>query len=148
MGQSLWDWFSGPSIAMMVIIILVIWTTSGTFMLMFLAALQNVNEDLYEAGELDGAGSWQRFRYITLPSLRPTLLLVLTLGLIGTWQVFDQIYLTGNNPATITPAYLSYNQSFQNSAFGIGAAIAFLLFALIIVLAALQRRLIGTGEDD
>jgi multiple sugar transport system permease protein len=147
MGQSLWDWFSGPSIAMMVIIILVIWTTSGTFMLMFLAALQNVNEDLYEAGELDGAGSWQRFRYITLPSLRPTLLLVLTLGLIGTWQVFDQIYLTGNNPATRTPAFMSFDQSFQNNHFGIGSAIAFLLFALIMGLTLLQRRLIPEEID-
>lgn len=145
---SWWDWLSGPSVAMIVIITLVVWTTSGTFMLMFLAGLQNINEEVLEASEVDGAGPWQRFRLVTLPMLRPTLILVLTLGLISTWQVFDQIYLTGNNPATITPAYLSYNQSFQNSAFGIGAAIAFLLFALIIVLAALQRRLIGTGEDD
>lgn len=147
MGQSLWDWFSGPSIAMMVIIFLVIWTTSGTFMLMFLAALQNVNEDLYEAGELDGAGSWQRFRHITLPGLRPTLLLVLTLGLIATWQVFDQIYLTGNNPATRTPAFMSFDQSFQNNHFGIGSAIAFLLFVLIMVLTLLQRRLIPEEID-
>jgi multiple sugar transport system permease protein len=145
---SWWDWFSGPSVAMVVIITLVVWTTSGTFMLMFLAGLQNINEEVLEASEVDGATAWQRFRLVTLPMLRPTLILVLTLGLISTWQVFDQIYLTGNNPATITPAYLSYNQSFQNSAFGIGAAIAFLLFALIIVLAALQRRLVGTGEED
>jgi multiple sugar transport system permease protein len=144
---SWWDWFSGPSVAMVVIITLVVWTTSGTFMLMFLAGLQNVNEEVLEASEVDGATAWQRFRLVTLPMLRPTLILVLTLGLISTWQVFDQIYLTGNNPATITPAYLSYNQSFQNSAFGIGAAIAFMLFALIILLAALQRRLVGTGED-
>jgi multiple sugar transport system permease protein len=144
---SWWDWLSGPSIAMCVIITLVVWTTSGTFMLMFLAGLQNVNEEVLEASEVDGATAWQRFRLVTLPMLRPTLILVLTLGLISTWQVFDQIYLTGNNPATITPAYLSYNQSFQNSAFGVGAAIAFLLFALIILLAALQRRLVGTGED-
>jgi multiple sugar transport system permease protein len=148
LGRSLWDWVSGPSVALTVIIILVVWTTSGTFMLMFLAGLQNINEEVLEASEVDGATSWQTFRMVTLPMLRPTLILVLTLGLISTWQVFDQIYLTGNNPATITPAYLSYNQSFQNSAFGIGAAIAFLLFALIILLAALQRRLVGSGEED
>jgi len=144
---SWWDWFSGPSVAMVVIITLVVWTTSGTFMLMFLAGLQNINDEVLEASEVDGATAWQRFRLVMLPMLRPTLILVLTLGLISTWQVFDQIYLTGNNPATITPAYLSYNQSFQNSAFGVGAAIAFMLFALIILLAALQRRLVGTGED-
>ena len=145
---SWWDWLSGPSVAMCVIITLVIWTTSGTFMLMFLAGLQNISEEVLEASEVDGATPWQRFRLVMLPQLRPTLILVLTLGLIATWQVFDQIYLTGNNPATVTPAVLSYSQSFQNSAFGIGAAIAFLLFALIIVLAAVQRRLVGTGEDD
>lgn len=145
---SWWDWLSGPSVAMVVIITLVVWSTSGTFMLMFLAGLQNVPDEVHEAGEIDGASTWERFRFITLPMLRPTLILVVTLGLISTWQVFDQIYLTGNNPATITPAYLSYNISFQNSAFGTGAAIAFLLFVLIVVLAAIQRRLIGTGEDD
>jgi len=100
---SLWEWLSGPSVAMTVIIILVVWTTSGTFMLLFIAALQNIGEEIDEASELDGASPWQRFRYVTLPMLRPTMLLVLTLGLIGTWQVFDQIYLTGNNPATVTP---------------------------------------------
>lgn len=144
---SWWDWLSGPSIALCVIIVLVVWTTSGTFMLMFLAGLQNVSEEVLEAAEVDGATQWQRFRMVTLPMLRPTLILVLTLGLIATWQVFDQIYLTGNNPATVTPAFLSYSQSFRDSAFGIGAAIAFLLFGLIIVLAAIQRRLVGTGED-
>jgi multiple sugar transport system permease protein len=147
MSQSIWDWFSGPSIAMLVIIILVVWTTSGTFMLMFLAALQNVSDDLYEAGDLDGATGWQRFRHITLPMLRPTLLLVLTLGLISTWQVFDQIYLTGNNPATRTPAFMSFDQSFQNNRFGVGSAIAFLLFALIMTLSTLQRRLIKEEID-
>ena len=145
---SWWDWLAGPSVSLCVIVALVVWTTSGTFMLMFLAGLQNIDDEVLEAAEVDGATAWQRFRLVTLPMLRPTLVLVLTLGLISTWQVFDQIYLTGNNPATVTPAYLSYSQSFQNSAFGIGAAIAFLLFVLIVVLAAVQRRLVGTGEDD
>jgi multiple sugar transport system permease protein len=138
---SVWDWLAGPSVGMAVVIILCAWTTSGTFMLMFLAALQNVSEEVEEASEIDGATPWQRFRLVTLPMLRPTLLLVLTLGLISTWQVFDQIFLLGpNNQTVMTPAYLSYQLSFQNSAFGTGAAIAFLLFALIVVLTYLQRR--------
>jgi multiple sugar transport system permease protein len=142
MSQSIWEWLSGPSIAMTVIMILVIWTTSGTYMLMFLAALQNISEEIDDATEVDGAGGWQRFRYVTLPMLRPTVLLVLTLGLMATWQVFDQIYLTGNNPATRTPAFMSYDQSFQNGNFGVGAAIAFLLFGLIMAFSTAQRRLI------
>jgi multiple sugar transport system permease protein len=145
--QTIWDWFSGPSIAMLVIVILVIWTTSGTFMLMFLAALQNISEDIDEATEIDGASPVQRFWRVTVPMLRPAVLLVLTLGLIGTWQVFDQIYLTGNNPATVTPAFLSYSTSFTNSNFGVGAAIAFLLFILITTLSTLQRRLIKEKID-
>jgi multiple sugar transport system permease protein len=138
---SIWEWLAGPSIGMCVVIILCVWTTSGTFMLMFLAALQNISEDVEEASELDGASTWQRFRYVTLPMLRPTMLLVLTLGLISTWQVFDQIYLLGPTNQTVgTPAYLSYEVSFRDSAFGTGAAIAFLLFLLIVVLTVLQRR--------
>jgi len=135
-------------VAMCVLIIMAIFTTSGTFMLLFLAALQNVGQEIEEAASVDGANGLRTFFSVTLPMLKPTLFTVLTLGLIGTWQVFDQIYLTGNNPATITPAYLSYNISFQNSAFGTGSAIAFLLFALIIALTAIQRRVIGTGEED
>ncbi len=145
LGQSWWDWLSGPSIAMTVIIILAIWTTSGTFMLIFLAALQNIPAEIEEAAIMDGTNAWQRMRRITLPMLRPTLFLVLTLGLIGTWQVFDQVYIMSQgNPAgtTLTPAYLSYLTSFGNQQWGQGAAISFLLFGIIVVLTLLQRFLL------
>ncbi len=143
LGLSWWDWTSGPSVAMCAIIALVVWTTSGTFMLMFLAALQNVPVQLDEAGLVDGANRWQRFRYVTLPLLKPTLFLVLTLGLIGTWQVFDQIYvMSQGNPAktTLTPAYLSYRTAFKNFEYGSGAAISFVLFMIIVALTLVQRR--------
>jgi multiple sugar transport system permease protein len=142
LGLSWWDWTSGPSVAMCAIIALVVWTTSGTFMLMFLAALQNLPVQLDEAGLIDGANRWQRFRFITLPQLRPTLFLVLTLGLIGTWQVFDQIYvMSQGNPAktTLTPAYLSYRTAFRDFNYGSGAAISFVLFLIIVLLTLLQR---------
>lgn len=145
LGQSWWAWLSGPSIAMTVIIILAIWTTSGTFMLMFLAALQNIPTEIEEAAIVDGTNAWQRMRRITLPMLRPTLFLVLTLGLIGTWQIFDQVYIMSQgNPAgtTLTPAYLSYVTSFNNQEWGQGAAISFLLFAIIVVLTTVQRYLL------
>jgi multiple sugar transport system permease protein len=146
--RTIWDWTGGPSMAMCAIIILVIWTTSGTFMLMFLAALQNISEEVEEASEIDGASAYQRFWRVTVPMLRPTLLLVLTLGLISTWQVFDQIFLTGNNQGTTTPSYLSYTTSFENSAFGSGAAIAFLLFALITVLSTIQRFVLRDKDEE
>ncbi|AGZ45431.1 carbohydrate ABC transporter permease [Actinoplanes friuliensis] len=143
LGLTWWDWTSGPSVAMCAIIALVVWTTSGTFMLMFLAALQNLPVQLDEAGLIDGASRWQRLRHITLPQLRPTLFLVLTLGLIGTWQVFDQIYvMSQGDPAktTLTPAYLSYRTAFRDFDYGSGAAISFVLFLIIVVFTLLQRR--------
>ncbi|WP_416900612.1 carbohydrate ABC transporter permease [Micromonospora echinospora] len=141
-GLTWWDWLSGPSVAMVSIITLVVWTTSGTFMLMYLAALQNVPVTLDEASTLDGASRWQRFRYVTLPLLRPTTFLVVTLGLIGTWQVFDQVYvMSQGDPAktTLTPAYLSYRTAFRDFEYGSGAAISFVLFLIIIVLTLGQR---------
>lgn len=139
---SWWDWLSGPSVAMSALILLAVFTTSGTFMLLFIAGLQSVSGEVQEAALLDGATAWQRFRFVTLPMLRPTVFTVLTLGLIGAWQVFDQIYVgTQGGPAktTITPAYLSYSQSFLNNRWGQGAAIAFILFFIIVVLAVIQR---------
>jgi multiple sugar transport system permease protein len=130
-------------VGMCVLIIMLTWTTSGSFMLMFLAALQTISEDMDEAAAVDGATGWKLFRHVTLPMLRPTVVLVITLGLIGTWQVFDQVYVMGPNNQTIrTPAYFSYTESFSNSAFGVGAAVAFLLFLLIVVLTVLQRKVL------
>jgi multiple sugar transport system permease protein len=145
---SWWDWLAGPSVAMSALILLAVFTTSGTFMLLFIAGLQSVSGEVQEAALLDGTTAWQRFRYVTLPMLRPTVFTVLTLGLIGAWQVFDQIYVgTQGGPAktTITPAYLSYSQSFLNNRWGQGAAIAFILFFIIVVLAVLQRWVTDSG---
>ncbi|KGN42204.1 ABC transporter permease [Knoellia aerolata DSM 18566] len=144
-GRSLWDWFSGPSVAMCVVIILVIWTTTGTFMLMFLAALQDVPVEVEEAAMLDGTTGWQKMRHVTVPILKPAFFLVTTLGLIGTWQIFDQIYVMGKGaPAntTLTPAFLSYKQAFTTLDYGTGAAISFVVFALIIALTSGQRWLL------
>lgn len=142
LGVSWWDWLAGPSVAMTAFIIMAIFTTSGTFMLLFIAALQNLGGDVTEAAMVDGANGWQRFWKVTLPQLRPTLFTVLTLGLIGTWQVFDQIY-TGTKGApdntTLTPAYLSYQAAFQDQAWGQGAAIAFILFVIIVFFTIFQR---------
>jgi multiple sugar transport system permease protein len=142
MGLSYWDWLSGPSVTMCSIMILAIWTTSGTFMLIFLGGLQNISNDLDEAARIDGASSRQIFFRVTIPMMRPTIILVLTLGVIGTWQVFDQIYAIssgGPQKSTLTPAYLVYREGFNNSAMGRAAAVAFILFAVILVFTAVQR---------
>jgi len=139
---SWWDWLAGPSIAMSAIITLAIWTTGGTFMLMFLAAMQDIPEDMMEAAKVDGATPWQAFRRVVVPSLKPTFFLVITLGLIGTWQMFDQVFILSQGApqgTTLTPAYLSYQASFKDQKWGQGAAISFILFAVIIVFSLVQR---------
>jgi multiple sugar transport system permease protein len=149
LGITGWDWVSGPSVAMTAFILMAVFTTSGTFMLLFIAGLQQINAEVEEAAMTDGANGWQRFRYVTLPMLKPIVFTVVTLGLIGTWQVFDQIYTgTQGGPAktTLTPAYLSFNSAFNNQEWPRGAAIAFILFAIIVVLTVLQRLWIGRTE--
>jgi multiple sugar transport system permease protein len=142
LGLSLWDWMAGPSVAMTAFILMAVFTTSGTFMLLFIAALQNLSSDVQEAAMIDGANGWQRFWQVTLPQLRPTIFTVVTLGLIGTWQVFDQIYTGtqgGPGKTTLTPAYLSYTSAFESQQWGRGAAIAFVLFVIIVFFTLIQR---------
>jgi multiple sugar transport system permease protein len=149
LGITGWDWVAGPSVAMTAFILMAIFTTSGTFMLLFIAALQQINAEVEEAAMTDGANAWQRFRFVTLPMLKPIVFTVVTLGLIGTWQVFDQIYVgTQGGPAktTLTPAYLSFSSAFNNQDWPRGAAIAFILFAIIVILTILQRLWIGRTE--
>jgi len=142
MSLSLWEWMSGPSVAMLGIMILATWTTIGTFMLIFLAALQNIPAAVEEAAEVDGATWFQRFRLITVPMMKPTIMFVVTLGLIGTWQVFDQIFAIsfgGPQKTTMTPAFLTYFQTFQNGEASLGAAIAVVLFFIIMGFTLIQR---------
>ncbi|MFI6656414.1 carbohydrate ABC transporter permease [Streptomyces sp. NPDC050523] len=142
MGLSWFEWLSGPSVAMCTIILLAVWTTSGTFMLIFLAALQDIPRELEEAAAIEGVNRRQLLRHVTLPALRPVLFLVLTLGLISTWQVFDQVYVMSQGApgnTTLTPAFLSYSSAFGDADYGQGAAIAFILLALILTMTALQR---------
>ncbi len=145
-GLTVWDWISGPSITMLTIMMLNTWTTIGTMMVIFLAALQDIPSQVYEAASIDGASVLQIFRKITVPLLRPTIFFVVTLGLIGTFQVFDQIFvISGGGPAktTLTVAYMVYQNGFDRSAMGLAAATAIVLFVLIFVFTLIQRRFVG-----
>lgn len=149
-GLTLWDWISGPSVTMLTIMILNIWTTIGTMMVIFLAALQNIPAHLYEAAAIDGANAWQIFRKVTVPMLRPTIFFVVTLGLIGTFQVFDQIFvISSGGPAktTLTIAYMVYVNGFDRSAMGLAAATAIVLFLIIFVFTILQRQIVGERAE-
>jgi len=136
--------------ALPALMLLNISTTAPTFMLFFLAALQDIPADIYEAASLDGAVGAQQFWKITVPMLRPIFLLVIVLGTIGTLQVFDQVYImTAGGPLdqTTTINYLVYDAAFTQSKMGYASAMAVVLFVIIFVLFLVQRRLIG-GEDQ
>jgi multiple sugar transport system permease protein len=150
---SLWDWISGPSVTMLMIMLLAIWTTIGTMMVIYLAALQNIPGQVFEAATVDGATNWQTFRYITLPLLRPTTFFVITIGLIGTFQVFDQVYIVSKGEpqdTTLTIAYLVYRNAFdpQRPLMGLASATAIVLFVIIFVFTLLQRRVTGSDKAN
>jgi multiple sugar transport system permease protein len=150
---TIWDWISGPSVTMLTIMLLAVWTTIGTMMVIFLAALQNVPSSVYEAASVDGATGWQQFTRITLPILRPTTFFVVTIGLIGAFQVFDQVYvISKGEPAntTLTLAYLVYRSAFdpQRPEMGLASATAIVLFIIILVASLIQRRLTGGDKAN
>lgn len=143
------DWIGSPRYALGSIMALNVWSTSGYFMIAFLAALQSVPKTLYEAASLDGAGAWGRFWHVTVPGVRPTIFFVMTLGLIGAFQVFDQIYVMSNGGpvnATTTVSYYIYNSAFKYFRFGYAAAASLVLFLIILLFTVVQQRLIGADE--
>lgn len=144
----------GPSVTWMAIMFQNIFTTAPTFMIMFLAALQDIPGSLYEAASIDGANKWQQFRRITIPLMRPVILLIVVLGTIGTWQVFDQVkILTAGGPldTTLTPVYLIYGEAFGINGpprMGFAGAMAFILTAIIFVFTYIQRRTIESSTEQ
>ncbi len=140
------DWIHDSYVSAEVPInLLGIWKGIGWNMVIFLAALQSIPRDLIEAADTDGAGTWQRFRYITLPLLRPTVAFVSILLLIGAFNVFLSVYLlTGGGPQGTTEVLLSYmyNQAFSFLDFGYGTAIGLLMGVAVVILGFFQRRLL------
>ena len=139
------DWLGNPSTALPAIMMMNIWSTAPTFMVIFLAALQDIPDSLLEAAAIDGANAWQRFFKITLPLLRPSIFFVVVMGTIGCLQVFDQIYImTRGGPlkSTMTLNYLIYTEAFENFRMGYAAALSLILFLLIFLLTYIQKRYI------
>lgn len=145
------NWLDETGTAFYVIMGMNIFTTSGTLMLIFLAGLQDVPATLYEAADIDGANKLQTFLYVTVPMLRPVIFFVVTVGVIGCFQVFDQIYvMTAGGPldTSTTMTYLIYKWAFRDTSIKMGqaAALAILLTVMILVVTVLQRRIIeGSG---
>jgi multiple sugar transport system permease protein len=138
------DWMGNPHWAMPAIVILAVWKNFGYNMIILLAALQNIPEDLYEAARIDGASSWQVFRHITLPGLAPVLLLVSILTMTGYFQLFAEPYvMTEGGPlqSTLSVLYFMYEEGFKWWSLGRASAVAFLLFVLMFVVTVVQLRI-------
>lgn len=135
------DWLGSPTASLPAILIFVAWKTFGYNMVIFLAALQTVPQELHEAARIDGAGAWTRFRHVTLPAIGPTLLLVSILSITGFFQLFAEPYvMTQGGPAqsTVTILYFMYEEGFKWWNLGAGSAVAFILFVLILAVTLLQ----------
>ncbi len=146
------NWLNNPRTSLPTIMLVNIWSTTGTMMLIFLAGLQDIPSELYEAAAIDGASRLQMFRYVTIPLLRPVIFFVVTLGIIGTFQVFDQIYImTQGGPlkSTTTWVYLIYFWAFQEVTpdMGRASAAAFLLAVTIFIVTMVQRRFLEQEEE-
>jgi multiple sugar transport system permease protein len=139
------DWLGDPRFAMPAIILLAVWKNFGYNMIIFVAGLQGISQELYEAASIDGAGPWQQFRYITIPMLAPTFLFVGIVTAIGYFQLFAEPYVMtpdgGPLNSTLSVVMLMYEQGFRWWNMGFAAAVAFVLFAVIAVATAIQFRL-------
>jgi multiple sugar transport system permease protein len=137
-------WLSSSEWAMPAVMIMAVWRGLGYNMLIYLAGLQGIPDVYYEAAEIDGAGGWAKFRHITVPLLSPTTFMLLILGLIGAFQVFEYTYvMTGGGPvyATLTIVLHIYNTAFRSFQMGYASALAYVLFFILLGLTVIQFRL-------
>jgi multiple sugar transport system permease protein len=144
------DWLGDPHWAMPTIILFAVWKNFGYNMIIFLASLQAIPLDLYEAARIDGASAWRQFRHITLPMLGPTLLMVSILTVSGYFQLFAEPYvMTEGGPlqSTTSVLYLMYDEGFKWWNLGSASAVAFLLFLIMFAVTALMLKLARRGHD-
>lgn len=143
-------WLLDPHTALPAIMAMDVWAACGYYMLVFLAGLESIPADLHDAARLDGAGPWARFRHITLPLLRPTLLFVLVVNTVRSLQIFAEVFvMTRGGPlgSTTTLVFLLYEQAFSRFRLGYASALAYLLFAISLLFAWMQSRAIGAREE-
>ncbi len=144
-------WFGDPSTALWSIVGLNAWTTAGTVMLFYLAALQSISTDVYEAAAIDGTSTWRTFWRITFPLLKPAHFFVLVVFGIGALKVFDQAFIVSGGTggpvySTYTAVLYIYNEAFKTANFGVAAAAGVVLFVAIFLLTILQRATVGRTE--
>ncbi|WP_440063591.1 carbohydrate ABC transporter permease [Streptosporangium sp. OZ121] len=144
-------WLGDPDLAMWSVVMTTVWWTVGFNFLLYLAALQSIPEQLYEAASIDGASAWHKLRSITLPLLRRTTGLVVVLQLLASLKVFDQIYLmTGGGPENSTRPIIeyAYDIGFTGYRVGYASAVSYILFILIVAVSLVQLRLFRKREES
>lgn len=142
-------WLQTPSTALAAIIVLSIWQAVGLHMIIWLSGLQMIDPALYEAAELDGVSGWQKFRYVTWPGLRSTMVFILvtiTIAALGLFVQVDVMTQGGPQDATTTLVYHAVRKGYREQDVGYGAAISLLFFALVLLITAIQRYL--TRDKD
>lgn len=145
------EWLLSPKTALVSLVLMSTWANFGGTALLYMASLSAVPEELYEASEIDGAGVWQRIRYITIPSLLPTMLLLFLMQLLFTMQVLQEPFvMTGGGPnnATMTLMYMVYNYAFVYAEFGKAGALGILLFLFLLGLSLVYIKVNKTVQDE
>ncbi|MEZ0164353.1 carbohydrate ABC transporter permease [Kineococcus sp. LSe6-4] len=145
------DWLGDPWLAKLSIALVTVWRWSGYLTIFFLAGLQNVPKDLYEAAALDGAGWWRSFTAVTLPALRPVTAFVVVTSFISAAQIFDEPFLLtrgGPNDQTISVALFIYRAAFERQQFGYAAAAGVVLFVVVFAISQGFNRLLGIGRSS
>lgn len=144
-GISLSGWFKGPSQALFAIIIMTVWKGLGYNTIIYLAGLQNIPKDYYEAAEIDGASKFRQFWKITLPLVSPTTYYVIMMTTIVTFQAFAQVYLMtdkgGPSGTTNLIVYYIYEKGFDAQEMGYASAVALVLFVILLILTLVQKKL-------
>ena len=139
------EWITNPNIAMPSIAIMATWKNVGLYVVLFLVGLQSVPPHYYEAADIDGASHWQKFRYITIPAINPTIFMVVILSTIGGFSLFIEPYImTGGGPlnSTVSAVLYIYKQAFTYYHMGYAAALGFFFAAIIMIFIVIQRKII------
>ncbi len=142
------NWLTRPDLVLIPVAVVTIWQRIGFDMVIFLAGLQNIPRILHEAALIDGATRWERFRYITLPMLSPTTFLIMVLSIIGSFQIFDQVFIMtarttsgGVGGSATTLSFLLYETGFVNARFGYASAMGLVMFLILLLVTVFQLRL-------
>jgi multiple sugar transport system permease protein len=152
-GLPTFNWMGDPAVALKAIMLMNIWSTAPFFMTIYLAAMQDIPSYLYEAATIDGANKYEQFLYITVPWLKPVTFFIVVMGIIGTFQLFDQSYIFsagsgGPNNSTLTIVLLIYQYVFESLDLGYAAAIALMLAIVIMLFTVIQRQFFQTERLD